>query len=299
MRVTTFMTQMNSMKYLGSHAENLNKLNTQLLTGKSILTASDDPISMTSILNNKRKLTNVEQYESNISTANSHLETTEGTLGEIGDIFTRVKELLTQASNDTYTQDELDAIATEISDLKEQVGLLANTKFGDFYIFGGTDISKPPYNKNTGAWEANPAANKPIEIEVSDGVFIPINTDGEEIFNGSGVSRDIFDLFDDIIMDLKSGNTESIRDNRLDEMNDAITQNLRSRSKLGSALNRLDIISSKNAELKINASEDLSNKQDVDVAELAIELTAARTVYQSALAVTGKLLQTSLINHLV
>lgn len=299
MRITTGMSHINAMNYLGYQTSNLNKLNTHLLSGKRVLLGSDDPISMTSILNNRKMIGNIDQYEKNISTVRSHIETTEGSLQEMIDIFERTRELLIQASTDSYTQDERDAIANELIELKDQVGILANTKYGDFYLFGGSDISKPPYNRTTGAWEGNANANKPINVEVAEGVFMPINMDGEEIFNGAGMAGDIFEMFDGIIADLKAGDTQSLRDNRIDQLDKAISQNLKTISQLGSSINRLDIIASKNTDLKLNAKDDLSEKEDADIAEVYIQVQTARAVYQAGIAVTGKLLQTSLIDHLV
>lgn len=298
MRITTMMNYTNAINSLNKSANTIRKYENQLFTGKKVNTASDDPISMTSILNNRRELGNITQYSKNIATVKSTLNTAEGALTQLSDLLSRCKELVTQGSNGTYNDEAREAIAQEIRELKDQAGLLANTKYGDYYLFGGVDTKTPPYNRETQQWQANKAADRPLNIEVSLNTHININMDGEGIFNGGGVAGNLFDLMDNIVNDLVTGNVNSLSDVRIEELDAAITQVTNSLSKIGSTLNRLDIIDEKNTELELNAKEDLSNKEDADIDELYISLTTARAVYQAGLSVTAKILQTSLIDYL-
>lgn len=298
MRITTMMSYNNAVNSLNNTSNLIRKYESQLFTGKKVTKSSDDPISMTSILNNRRELGNLEQYEKNISTVRSAIQTTEGTLMQLQDIFSRCRDLVTQGSNGTYDQQSRDAIAQEITELRKQVGLLANTKFGEYYIFGGVDTKMPPYNTETMKWQANPNANKPLNIEVSQNTYIDINMNGEAIFNGGGVANNLFDLLDNITNDLLAGDTDSLGENRIQELDDALNQITNSISKIGSTVNRLDIIESKNKDFELNAQDDLSNKEDADIEEVYIALTTARTVYNAGISVTAKILQTSLIDFL-
>lgn len=292
------MMHSDALNYINGHNTRINKYHTQLLSGKRVNKPSDDPISMTSILNNRRDISRIKQYEKNISTARSHIETTEAALSQLTDLFGRVNELLIQGSSDTYDKDALSAISDEMKELKEQIGVIANTKHGNYYIFGGTDTKTPPYDTATGMWQANPGANKPIEIEISDGTFIPLNSDGEVVFNGKGSSKNLFTLMDDIINDLDTGDTESLRKNRIEELSKATDQTLQSMSKVGTNLNRIDIIEDKNTTLFLNSKEDLSNKEDADLEEVYIELKSAEVIYKSSLSVAARILQTSLMDFI-
>lgn len=298
MRITTMMSHNNAVKSLNNSAALIRKYENQLFSGKRVTTVSDDPISVTSILNNRREIGNIEQYSKNISTVRSTLNTTEGALTQVSEILSRVKELTTQGTNDTYNEEAREAIAAELRELKEQVGVLANTKFGEYYLFGGVDTKTPPFNTVTQSWQANPDANKPLYIEVSLNTNINVNMDGEAIFNGAGVAGNIFDLFDNIVDDLLAGNSTDLSEVRLREIDDALTQVSNTISKIGSSINRLDVIEAKNAELELNAKDDLSEKEEADIQEVYIGITTARTVYNAGLSVTAKILQTSLIDFL-
>lgn len=291
------MMHKDTISSLNGAAGLINKYNTQLLSGKKVSKASDDPISMTSILNSKREIRTIEQFERNISTAKSHLQTAEGALSQIADIISRVNELTIQGANGTYDEKSRQAIADEIFELKEQIGTLSNTKYGDHYLFGGVDTKNAPFDTKGNTWVANPNANKRIEIEISEGVFVPLNIDGEEIFNGAGMGRNIFSLLDDIATDILNGDSASLN-NRLGELDDFSDQLQQSISHIGSTINRIDIVESKNVDFKLNAQEDLSNKEDVDVHELYINLTSAQAAYKAGIAVSSKILQISLLDYL-
>lgn len=297
MRITSTIMHNNIISSLNNSASLINKYNTQLLGGKQVTKPSDDPISMTSILNSRRELNDLDQYEKNISTAKSNLQTAEGALTQISDIVGRVKVLLTQGINGSNNAEERESIALEIDALKDQVGLLANTKMGGYYLFGGADINTPPFNKETQSWQADAKANKRVEIEISKGIFIPINVDGEEVFNGAGLGRNIFDVLSDISQNLRDGDTNELT-NRFDDLNGIENQVLKTISGIGATINRIDLMDVKNKDFELNVKEDLANKEEVDIQELYIKLSTAKASYQAGIAVSSKILQVSLVDYL-
>lgn len=297
MRITSNMIHNDVIYSLNNTSALINKYNSQLLGGKIVTRPSDDPISMTSILNSRRALSGMDQYDKNISTVRSHLQTAEGALSQVSDILNRVNMLTIQGSNDTYDAQSRESIAQEIEELRDQIGILSNTKFGSYYVFGGVDTQNAPFDRETGKWAANPAANKKIEIEISEGIFMPINVDGEQLFNGGGLGRNIFELLTDIADNLRAGDTDALAD-RIEELGDVENQLLKSISTIGSNINRLDLVETKNDEFTLHTKEDLSNKEDVDIQELYIQLTSAKATYQAGIAVSSKILQTSLVDYL-
>lgn len=287
----------NIITSLNNTSSLINKYNTQLLSGKQVTKPSDDPISMTSILNSRRELNSLEQYSKNISTAKSNLQTAEGSLSQISDIIGRVQALVTQGANGVYNEQERESIAQEIDELKDQIGLLANTKMGEYYLFGGADTTNAPFDRENGVWNANAAANKPVEIEIAKGVFMAINVDGEEVFNGAGLGRNIFDVLTDISDNLRNGDLDGLGD-RLDDLDAVENQVLKTISGIGANINRIDLMEAKNEDYSLNMKEDLSNKEDVDIQELYIKLSTAKVSYQAGIAVSSKILQTSLVDYL-
>ena len=297
MRMSSTLIHNNIVNSLNKTSELVNMYNSQLLSGKKVQKISDDPISLTSIMNNRNQLYNMEQYDKNISTAKSHLQSAEGALNGISDIILRTQELLLKGNNDTNTEESRESIALELEELKQQVGVLANTKFGDYFVFGGMDTKTKPYDTEKGVWNANPNANKSIEVEISKEVFVPLNVDSDGLFNGVATEKNIFDFFTEAITNIRNGNGDKLTE-RLSELNNIQNRVLKTISGIGATINRIDIVKSKNEDFKLSINEDLSNKQDVDIQELYINLTSAKMSYQAGASVAAKIMQQSLLDFI-
>ncbi len=77
----------------------------------------------------------------------------------------------------------------------------------------------------------------------------------------------------------------------MDDTNVAITDN-------GTRSQRLDLISNRLMDQKTTFKTLQSENEDVDIAEVAIQLTSTELTYNSALMATGKIMQTSLMNYI-
>lgn len=79
--------------------------------------------------------------------------------------------------------------------------------------------------------------------------------------------------------------------NYLDKTNLAITDN-------GTRSQRLDLIGNRLMDQRTNFKTLQSENEDIDIAEVIIQLTSTELTYNSALMATGKIMQTSLMNYI-
>lgn len=77
----------------------------------------------------------------------------------------------------------------------------------------------------------------------------------------------------------------------LDKVNLALTNN-------GNRGSRLELVENRLSNQQASFTELTSKNDDADLAELAVELGSAQLTYNAALAATGKILQTSLLNYI-
>lgn len=77
----------------------------------------------------------------------------------------------------------------------------------------------------------------------------------------------------------------------LDDTNIAVTDN-------GTRSSRLELVSNRLMEQKTTFRTLQSENEDVDITEVAIQLTSTELTYESALMATGKIMQTSLMNYI-
>lgn len=145
MRVTQSMLSNNMLRNLNTSYGKMSKLQDQITSGKKISRPSDDPVVALKGMNYRTELDKIGQYQRNIGEAHNWLDTSDSSLGQVGDALIRVKELIVQAANDTNTPDDREKIKAEIDQIQEQIRDLANTQSGGKYIFSGTNTQSPMY----------------------------------------------------------------------------------------------------------------------------------------------------------
>ena len=89
----------------------------KLSSGKRINRPSDDPSGTRKVLGLKAEEFQVQQFLDNTETAKEQINFTSNTLESIQDIFSKIKELTIQASNDTLGQSERKIISGELDEL--------------------------------------------------------------------------------------------------------------------------------------------------------------------------------------
>ncbi len=86
-------------------------------------------------------------------------------------------------------------------------------------------------------------------------------------------------------------NTITRMQSHLDATNLAVTDN-------GTRSSRLSLVSNRLMEQKATFQTLQSENEDVDISEVAIQLTSTELTYEAALMATGKIMQTSLMNYI-
>lgn len=138
-RITNSMIN-NTMTFnLQRHQTDMDTLQNQLGTGKTVQVPRDNPVAATNQMMYRTRLTEIDQYISNINETQSRLNEVDTALQSTLRIFQRIRELSVQGANGIYSNFERkEAAASEINQLLEEVVSLANTKSATGKaIFGG------------------------------------------------------------------------------------------------------------------------------------------------------------------
>lgn len=144
MRVTNQMMSTSYLRDLNKNLNNLNKLQTQLTTGKEISKPSDNPFKTARIMQMYSEISANKQYNENIKDTISWLDTTDTALNQLTNTTQRIRELMVSSGNASYGSDERKAIKDEINELISQTAQILNTSYDGKYVFGGSKtISKP------------------------------------------------------------------------------------------------------------------------------------------------------------
>ncbi|AJR01237.1 Flagellin protein FlaA [Enterobacteriaceae bacterium bta3-1] len=115
----------------------------RLGTGKRINSAADDAAGMQIASRLQGQTNGMTVAKRNIADATSMLQTAEGAFDEVSNIMYRMKDLATQAANDTNSKEDRDSLQSEFDQLNSELGnIMSNTSYGGTKLLSnGTGLS--------------------------------------------------------------------------------------------------------------------------------------------------------------
>ncbi|MBO8159042.1 flagellar hook-associated protein FlgL [Thermosyntropha sp.] len=302
-RITNNMLVNDLMRNLNNNYRMMDKYQRQLSTGKKINMPSDSPAGLVKSLRLRTNIVEGEQYLANINEAINFMETTDSALDNITQILQRVRELTVKAANGTNDPGAHKAIADEVKELNEQIKLIANTTYGTKHVFGGRNVSEPPYSKgaNPDNWVGN---DEHLELEIGTGIVISMNITNRDMnyfftdFNdGTNTREGIFTLLDNLAGDIENGNLDKISA-ALSKIDDKMSDMLTARSVVGAKTNRLELQKSRLESTQISFTSLLAENEDADLAEVIMNLKMQENVYRASLSAGARIIQPSLVDFL-
>ena len=123
----------------------------KMASQKQVNKPSDDPIGMGKILDYRTVKAQISSYEGNIESSKSWLSATESSLTNVNDILTKIKETAVAQASATASAQTRQIAADSLQPLIDQVRSLANSKFGNRYLFSGTRIDTEPFAATSSA----------------------------------------------------------------------------------------------------------------------------------------------------
>ncbi|MFY0761536.1 flagellar hook-associated protein FlgL [Metabacillus dongyingensis] len=292
MRVTQSMLAGSSLRNLSKSYEKMGTYQDQLATGKKINRPSDDPVVAMKGMHYRTNLTEVEQYQRNISEAYQWMENSEAGIEQGTQVLQRVRELMVQASNGTNGPEDLKAIGAEIKQLKEDLVGSANTQVAGNYIFNGTQTKEAPVTLNADGTVTVNIDKSPFEIEVSKGVQLKANINSDNVF-----SEDLFAVMGSIEKALSSGDASGL-DGLLSDLDGKMDSMSAERAELGARYNRLELIEDRVGKQEIVSTRILSENEDADLEKVIMNLTAQESIHRAALSVGARIIQPTLMDFL-
>ena len=197
MRVADRSTVRNYLSYLNNARNDYAETTDRIATGKRFTQISDDVSAGARVLGTRNNKYKVEKQKDNITSIREELDAAESNMNTINDILKRVSsELIVKALNGTNDQATLDVYANEVAALKEELLQFANSKYGDKFLFGGTNAVSSPFtvDETTGRLKYNGVDVDSIQKD-ADGYFY-------EDVNGARVE---IPMDDDVYLDIGLG----------------------------------------------------------------------------------------------
>lgn len=317
-RITNSMLSMNYLSSMNTNLTNMQTLQKQLSSGKQINRPSDNPYTASRAIGLYSEIDSNKQYNENIKDITNWLDTTDTALGQVGNLFSRVRELEVAAGNGGYKNDERAAIQDEIKQKVVELSQILNTNFDGSYIFGGTKSTSKPVMINTSdgkivyadkdgavaaaGSDAIKQIGSDLNVEVSQGVLINYNKTATDVLtykDKTGTEKQVMDVLQGVIDILKPDAYDSDKAAKwIGETDNIITNILKNRAEVGAMSNRMESAQDKNEDENLNMTDILSKTEDIDFTEKTMEFSIMQTVYMAALQTGAKVLPKTILDYL-
>ncbi len=186
-RITNNITVRNYLKGMRSNLSNLSGSNQKLTTQRSFNRASENVTGAARALRVRKLLIDNDRNIANADTLASRLDTADSNLRSLSDIYERMNDLVLHGMNDTMSNQDRQILAAEVNNLRDQALSIANSKYGDQYLFcsaGNADGSMPFTVGNDGQLYYN-GNSAPIDQLVTD------SNGKAAIDNGDGTTTEV------------------------------------------------------------------------------------------------------------
>ncbi|MEX1028743.1 MAG: flagellar hook-associated protein FlgL [Paenibacillaceae bacterium] len=294
-RVTQSMMNSQLIRNLNKNMARMDNSQNQLATGRRINRPSDDPVGISYSMRYRSELSGNTQYQENVDSAISWLEHADSTGEQIGNLLQRVRELAVKGANGTNPQVALSSIASEVSQLRDQLVSFGNGQFNGKYLFNGQKTDLEPYSKTD---PANSVVDDgQIVFEIGVGVKISVNVTGSAVFGAAGDADNAFKMMDDLHAALLADDTPGIN-NALGNLDSRFNKFLEVRSDIGAKVNRIELAQDRLKDININLKILQTKTEDADMAELITSLKTDEAVYQASLSVGSRIITPTLIDFL-
>lgn len=295
----TSMTQQiqAALIYTDNASSRLLDAQSHTVSGKRIMKPSDDVPGTNRALSLRSAINTTEQYTNNIVVTKPRVTATEAALSDMADAVKAVRNVALKAADTEFTQGTRDACVSELNDILRQMADIANTKHLDQFIFSGTATDGPAVQQQAdGSYQY--AGDLGVKTtQVLSWVSLPVNIPGSKVFNfdlsAGADTTDVFTMVQQLADAIKTGTPEDVSA-QLDNIDANLDNLLSCTAQVGSWSARMDRSNEVLSDTTIRLKEMLSDTEDVDVTSAVVELKTQENVYQTALAVTSRMLDLSL-----
>jgi flagellar hook-associated protein 3 FlgL len=165
-----------------SQQAKLSHTQSQVASGKRVMSPADDPVATAQILDITRARAQMEQYDKNTVAATNRLQTAESALADVGSVLQRIRDLTIQASNVTNDSTALGSIRTELRTRIDEIQGISNQRdaSGD-YLFSGYSAQVTPFSRGpAGVMYAGDQGVRQLQIAPDQNVAVSFS--GQDVF---------------------------------------------------------------------------------------------------------------------
>lgn len=195
LRTTQSTTYQQVLLGIQNNTQRLVQAQAQVATGRRISRPSDDPVGTATSINLRQQISNLASYQSSVDEARPIVETAASEIEQASNFMTEARALMLQGLSGTLSQDDRNSIADQIEEVANGLLGVANARFGDRFLFAGTDDGVQPYTldgEGPDRFASYGGNGDEQTVAVNRGVGLELNVPGSELFSGAGYTSTSF-----------------------------------------------------------------------------------------------------------
>jgi flagellar hook-associated protein 3 FlgL len=291
-RITSSTMTQQSLRTLQTNLADRERLQNQAASQRAFRSPSEDPAAAATTLGVHGEQSRVAQYARNLSDGMAWVTTVDTALGASTDLLNRARDLTAQGANSgALSQTARESIAQELETISAELLAQANTTVLGRSVFAGTSDAGAAFEPGTFTFNGSPGEG--VRRRISDNETVRVDFDGSQAF-GVGANS-AFALLTDIAAELRGGANVS---SRLDDIDARLKDVVAARGTTGARQVQIERAASQNLSTSTDLEARRAEVENVDSLEVLVRLQSAELVFQSALQVTAKSLQTNLLEFL-
>lgn len=288
-RVTHLTVRNSTLANLQTNLQKMADLQAQASSGKTINRPSDDPAGASDMLRLRGEQRMLDQYSRNAADGNSWLSTVDNALTTSLADMRRVRVLTLQGGDAALGETSRIALAEEIDGLKADLLRQANTTYLGRSVFAGTTAA--PAFEDDGTFRG--VTGGQVTRTVGDGTTVRVDSTGSAVF-GDGPDS-VFARLDSISATLRAGGDPT---DQVDALDEHITAMLTEVASVGARTNQIETAQSRITDQTLTSKTRLSEIEDIDLAQIILDLQTQEVAYKGALGAAAKVLQPTLLDYL-
>lgn len=334
MRITNRMITSQYTRSLNNLSVELNRLNTQVASGRKFAKSSENTSAAIKAFQIRRDMIKTESYKANIEHAKASLTDTESALFHIEELMKNASDKIIFGLNGTQSQDERKVIATELRNIQDQLLQTLNSTSSDSYYFGGTNTTERPFEiiggelhyngHNLNNVVGNEATFKALEkdsmyIDIGHNVQFDSGTgdvDDSSVFAysiaginivgkgtttvaGDTVPNNLYDLLGALATEFESSTyTHGKTDALFGHFKSSTGSISKTITEIGAKTSYLDFMAERVEDKIFNLQERQLSVEGVDPASAIIQFEAQKFAYNAALQMGAKIIQPTIFDFM-
>jgi flagellar hook-associated protein 3 FlgL len=286
MRVTDQMKMASLRESQSSATERLYNASQRASSGLKVSRPADDPAAFARIASKNGTLAKLTGRQQGLDRTQGDLSVAESALANGADIMAQARELAVELSDGSVDPATRAAAAKQVTELRQALVGIANTRGASGYVFSGTATDTPAIAAN-GAFQGNDNA---IQVELADGVLVRGNPSGAKAFTAAG-GRDVLQDLSDFATALSANDVTGLQA-MVQKLSDGQKQVTAARADAGVELDRIRTASTVTSTLASAVKETKASDEEMDPTTAYTDLAAANDAYNRSLEVARRILAT-------